>query len=97
MDGKLTDWAGKVRHVEVATGPSTRHFALPDPGPGPDDLWRLSYEDTDDGRTFGPGQSTSKSSHPPWVFRSARPCVTRDGALRVGTRAAMGPETPIAW
>jgi len=55
MDGTLTDWSGHVHQVEVAAGPSTRRFALKDAWPTLHGLWRLSYEDTDDGRTLARG------------------------------------------
>jgi hypothetical protein len=95
MDGQLTDWQGKVRQVEVATGPSIRRFALTDVWPGPEGPWRLSYEDTDDGRTFGPGQSTGKFSHEPWVFTSPLACVPRDGELRLDRSVVPDAERPL--
>jgi hypothetical protein len=99
MDGTLTDWDGKVRQVEVVTAPTTRRFALTDAWPGPDDPeghWRMAYEDTDDGRTFGSGQSTGKLGHEPWVFTSPVACVPRDGALHVERTSVPDPDKPIA-
>jgi len=99
MDGTLTDWDGKARQVEVATGPTTRRFALTDAWPGPDDpegRWRMAYEDTDDGRTFGPGQSTGRLGQEPWVFTSSTACVARDGVLRVERTSVADPDRPIA-
>jgi len=99
MDGTLTGWDGKVRRVEVATGPSARRFALADAWPGPDDPeghWRMAYEDTDDGRTFGPGQSTGKLGHEPWAFTSPMACAPRDGVLHVERTAVTDPDKPIA-
>jgi hypothetical protein len=99
MDGTLTGWDGKVRQVEVATGPSTRRFALTDAWPGLDDPeghWRMAYEDTDDGRTFGPGQSTGKQGHELWLFTLPFACAVRGGALHVDRTSVTDPEKPIA-
>jgi hypothetical protein len=97
MDGKLTDWQGKVRQVEAATGPSVRRFALTEVWPGPDENpWRLTYEDTDDGHSLRTGQSSGKNSHEPWVFVSPFACVPRDGVLHVDRNVVLDPERPIA-
>jgi hypothetical protein len=94
MDGTVTDRDGKVHKVEVATGPSTRRFALKDAWARWDWLWRLSYEDTDDGRTVGATLATSRGNLERRVFASPYPCVPRDGALHVD-RPATDPEKPI--
>jgi hypothetical protein len=95
MDGRLTDWEGHVRQVETAAGATTRRFAVTDLWPGPDGLWRMAYEDTDDGRTLGPGQSTGKVSKEPWLFASPFSCVSRDGALHLDRKLVVDAETPI--
>jgi len=96
MDGQLTDWNGTTRPVDVAIGASTRRFALTDVWPGREGLWRLAYEDTDDGRTFGPGQWSGNMSHEPWVFVSPMACVARDGELHVDRKTVTDAHTPIA-
>ncbi len=95
MDGQLTDWKGNTRPVPMATGTSTRRFAVTDLWPGPEGLWKVSYEDTDDGRTLGPGQSTGKLSKEPWVFVSPFPCASQGGALHVDRRRVRGADEPI--
>jgi hypothetical protein len=95
MDGQLTDWKGNTRPVAMATGTTTRRFAVTDLWPGPEGLWKVSYEDTDDGRTLGPGQSTGKLSKEPWVFASPFPCASRDRALHVDRRNVRDADEPI--
>jgi hypothetical protein len=97
MDGMLTDWDGHVRQVEWAAGPSSRRFALKDGWPMPEDLWKLTYEDTDDGRKLGSRLAMSRTMERPFVFVSSEACIPRDGVLHVERDGATVPERAIVW
>jgi hypothetical protein len=63
----------------------------------PEDLWKLSYEDTDDGRKIDSRLAMSHTMERPFVFVSSEACVPRDGVLHVDRDGATVPEKAIVW
>jgi hypothetical protein len=95
MDGQLIDDAGKNRKVDVAIGPGTRRFALPGRWVKNPGEWEVTYEDTDDGRTYASKLSTGPHEMPPPLFWAPGACVAEGPSLRFVPAQAKDPRAPL--
>jgi hypothetical protein len=96
MDGRLTDFAGESRRVDVVTGLGMRRFALPGGRVKNLGEWEVTYEDTDDGHTIAGKLSTGPHEMPPPVFWAPGACVVEGPSLQVVQAQTKDPGAALA-